>query len=77
MFEFASVLVALFLVVSIACPQLFERFKKQDDKKVGSSYWGVYNGTPTEDLHAHRVTAPKPGRSQKVVAGSFMYAGRK
>ena len=77
MFEFATLLLALGLVVSIACPQLFERFNKNEEKRVGSSYWGVYNGTPTEDLHNHRVTAPKKAKDKKIVAGSYMYAGRK
>lgn len=77
MFEFASLLLCLTLIVSIAYPQLFERFKKDEDKKVGSSYWGVYNGTPTEDLHSHRLTAPKPTKAKKVVAGSHMYAGKR
>jgi hypothetical protein len=77
MFEFATALLSVALIVSIACPQLFERFKKNDEKEVGSSYWGVYNGTPTEDLHNHHVRAPKKSKEKKIVAGSYMYAGRK
>lgn len=77
MFEVVSVLLALVLLIGIAFPQLFDGLKKEKTKTVGSSYWGVYDGTPTQDLGNHHVHAPKPGRNAKVVAGSSMYAGRR
>ena len=75
MFEVVSALLAVVLLVAIAFPQLLSNLKKDPTKQVGSSYWGVYDGTPTHDLHDHKVVAPKPARPKKVVAGSQMYAG--
>jgi hypothetical protein len=77
MFEVVSALLAVVLLVSIAFPQLFAHFKKDPEKTVGSSYWGVYDGTPTHDIKDHKMVAPKPGRKAKVIAGSQMYAGSK
>jgi len=75
MFELVSAVLAVVLLVAIALPELFSHFKKDPTKEVGSSYWGVYDGTPTHDMHNHKVVAPKPARKKPVVAGSQMYAG--
>ena len=77
MFELVSALLAVVLLIGIAFPQLLIILKKDPDKQVGSSYWGVYDGTPNQDLHEHKIQAPKPGRKSHVVAGSHMYAGRR
>jgi hypothetical protein len=77
MFELVSALLAMVLLVGIAFPQLLTLLQKDPDKKVGSSYWCVYDGTPVTDLHDKKIAAPKPGRKSHVVAGSHMYAGRR
>jgi hypothetical protein len=77
MFEVVSAFLAVVLLGSIAFPHVLDKLKKDPTKKVGSSYWGVYDGTPTHDLQNHHLNAPKPSKSVKVVAGSAMYAGRR
>lgn len=77
MFEVVSALLAAVLLTAIAFPQLFSSLKKDPKKLVGSSYWGVYNGTPTDDVTPNRIQVPKPARKRHVVAGSSMYAGRR
>jgi hypothetical protein len=55
MFELVSALLAVVLLVGIAFPQLLTLLQKDPEKKVGSSYWGVYDGTPLTDLHDKKI----------------------
>jgi hypothetical protein len=77
MFEFLTALLAVLILLSIACPKRFFPEREQRKvKRVHSSYWGVYHGTPLHaDPSAPTVEVPKPMRKWKVVAGSQMYAG--
>jgi hypothetical protein len=77
MFEFVSALVALFLLLAIAFPNLIVPQIKGKKKKVGSAYWGVYEGTALSDTGEGRVEIPTPTRKIHITAGSGMYASGK
>ncbi len=78
MFEFFSAVVAIFLLLTIAFPQLLvpNTGKK---KKVGSSYWGVYGDAPNIDTpdESASIEVPRPARKAHPVYGSSMYASGK
>ncbi|HEY9791483.1 MAG TPA: hypothetical protein V6D22_13865 [Candidatus Obscuribacterales bacterium] len=78
MFEVVSVLLALYLLLSIAFPERFIPELKLKRKKVGSSYWGVYEGRAVTDAPEETtIDVPKPARFRKVVAGSSQYSNGK
>lgn len=76
MFEICGTVLAVYLLLMLAFPKVFLPPTKYRTKKVGSNYWGVYDGQPV-DLHPHAPTlqTPKPARLRHPVAGSSMYAG--
>jgi hypothetical protein len=48
------------------------------DRKLGPSYWGVYQGSPLEDaLHEQTVKPPEPCKDVEGAVGSGAYAGGK
>lgn len=79
MFEVVSGLLAVVLLAAMAFPHIFLTMKRQEKKLVGSSYWGVYKGLPTEDAPENqKIQMPDKSRNwMQVVAGSAMYAGKK
>jgi hypothetical protein len=78
MFEIVSVLLAVYLLLSIAFPERFIPEFKAKKKKVGSSYWGVYEGTETTDSPDETtIEVPKPARLRKIIAGSSQYSNGK
>jgi hypothetical protein len=75
MFEIIATAFAVYVLLAIAFPDRLLPQYKPKKKMLGSSYWGVYEGTPTEDLDSEgKIEAPKPARQQKMTAGSTMYA---
>jgi hypothetical protein len=77
MFEICSSLLALVLLASIAYPQLFIPQNKKK-KKVGSAYWGVYQGSELTDSPSEaKIECPRPARRWIPIAGSGMYASGK
>jgi hypothetical protein len=48
---------------------------KKKDKRLGPSYWGVYEGSELEEQEAMRtIVPPKPCKDADGVAGSGMYS---
>ena len=78
MFEIVSTLLAVLMLAVIAFPKYFVPSAEGKKKKVGSSYWGVYEGESLEDAPDEgRVECPRPARKWHVVAGSSQYASGK
>ncbi len=78
-FLFALVgVVAFTLLMVVAEPYRFMPESKGKKKKVGSTYWGAYEGCPVESpLEQCTIEIRKPTRKEKIVAGSLTYeAGR-
>ncbi len=75
MLEIIATIAALYLLLSTAFPDRLLPASRPKAKKVGSSYWGVYEATPTEDAEdLKKIEAPHPARKERNVAGSQMYA---
>ena len=74
MFEILSALLALFLLLSIAFPERFVPKLGNRKKKVGSAYWGVYEGSAVENTAEEgRVEIPKPAKKFRSIYGSSQY----
>jgi hypothetical protein len=77
-FEFFSCLLAGIMLIFIAFPQYFVPQVGGKRKKVGSSYWGVYEGESPQDLITEKsIEIPKPARKWIPIAGSSQYASGK
>jgi hypothetical protein len=75
MFEVVSALVAVFLLFLVAFPERFFPEGKRQTRKVGGSYWGVYEGaSPDEPRDGPKVEVQVPARRIGCVAGSEMYS---
>ena len=62
------------LLAGIAFPYHLIPEKERKVRKVGSSYWGIYEGTEGDEPEDMRVIEIKnPARKEKVIAGSIMY----
>jgi hypothetical protein len=69
---FTVIAVYLFLVVTL--PEYFFPFKAKKSKKVGSTYWGFYEGANSkESEETKKIEIMKPARKHKSIAGSTMY----
>ncbi|HEY9732621.1 MAG TPA: hypothetical protein V6C89_11955 [Drouetiella sp.] len=78
-FLFAFVgIVAFTLLMVVAEPHRFIPESKGPKKKVGSTYWGAYEGCPVESpSELCTIEIRKPTRKERIVAGSSTYeAGR-
>jgi hypothetical protein len=68
-------LIAGALLVFIAEPQRFLPEYEPKLKRVGGTYWGIYEGTETEEPEEMRtVELQKVSRKQQYIAGSTTYA---
>jgi len=66
---------AALVLLYMAFPQLLTPAGKRRKKMVGSTYWGVYEGQPTEDLESDKkIELTVPTGKERVVAGSATYA---
>lgn len=78
MFEFFSILLAAVMLAFIAFPQFFIPDSNGKRKKVGSSYWGLYEDeSPVESADEKSIEVPKPARKFHPIAGSSQYASGK
>jgi hypothetical protein len=68
--------VAAWVLLMIAFPKLFMPQPGSGKTKVGPTFWGVYDGAPTEENEANQRIELNPlvGTKRGVVAGSTMYA---
>jgi hypothetical protein len=69
---------AFFLLMFVAEPHRFIPESTGVKKKVGSTYWGIYEGCPVEaPVEQRTIEIRKPTRKEKNIAGSTTYeAGR-
>ncbi|HEY9772561.1 MAG TPA: hypothetical protein V6C81_01995 [Planktothrix sp.] len=68
-------IIAAFLLVFIAEPQRFMPEYEPKKKKVGSTYWGIYEGNEVEEPEELRtVELQKVARPNQYAAGSTTYA---
>ena len=75
LFTLFGFIIATGILVSIAFPDKIFPEPEPEKKKVGSVYWGAYEGTSTECIEeAGTVEVQKAARKERVVAGSAMYA---
>lgn len=66
---------ALVLLLVIAEPDRFLPSGDSKKDKVGSTYWGVYEGKPVVEAEENRtIELKKSKRKECVVAGSATYA---
>ncbi|MBS2004916.1 MAG: hypothetical protein JST44_25620 [Cyanobacteria bacterium SZAS LIN-5] len=75
-FLFALVgVVAFVLLLVVSEPHRFLPESKGPKKKVGSTYWGAYEGCPVESpMEQCTIEIRKSTRKEKIVAGSQTYA---
>ncbi|CAN5676589.1 hypothetical protein BH10CYA1_BH10CYA1_55350 [soil metagenome] len=71
-------IVAFTLLMVVAEPYRFIPESKGAKKKVGSTYWGIYEGCAIESpIEQRTIEIRKPTRKEKNIAGSTTYeAGR-
>jgi len=71
-------IVAFTLLMVVAEPHRFIPESKGVKKKVGSTYWGIYEGCAIEaPVEQRTIEIRKPTRKEKIIAGSTTYeAGR-
>lgn len=67
-------LIALALLVVIAEPYRFLPQWEEKKKFVGSTYWGIYPGTSSEDGEGQTIELRKACRKERYTAGSSTYA---
>lgn len=77
--EAATMLVGVILIFAIllfiAEPKRFLPEPAKRQKRVGSTYWGFYEGTEAEEPEAMRTVELKDvARKQQYVAGSITYS---
>jgi len=66
---------AVIVLLYMAFPQVLTPEGKRRKKTVGSTYWGVYEGQPTEDLESEKnIELKVPSGKERVVAGSATYS---
>lgn len=74
LFFFVGV-VAFTLLMVVAEPHRFLPERKAEKKKVGSPYWGIYEGCAIEaPVEQRTIEIRKPTRKEIVTAGSQTYA---
>ena len=67
--------VAFALIMFVLEPYRFLPDFEGKAKKVGSAYWGIYDGASTKDIEAlQSVAVCKPARKHIYTAGSATYA---
>lgn len=67
--------VALFLLLAIAEPYRFIPAFEARKRKVGSTYWGVYQGTPSDEPEGNRtIELQAVTRKEPCVVGSSSYS---
>jgi hypothetical protein len=65
---------AVVVLLYMAFPQTLTPEGKRRKKTVGSTYWGVYEGQPTEDLESEKkIELAVPTAKERVIAGSATY----
>jgi hypothetical protein len=75
LFYGVSGLVVLFLLLIVAEPYRFFPEEKPEKKKVGSTYWGVYEGASFEEAESEKtIVIEKSKRKERTVYGSRAYA---
>jgi hypothetical protein len=74
MLEIVGSVLAIVILAVIAFPRFFAP-PEPKAKRVGSNYWGYYEGTSEHaNEDAGQMTVPKPARHNHPVAGSQSYA---
>lgn len=78
LFNIACLFLAIAILLVIAFPERFLPASKKKKKKVGSTYWGAYEGQATENTEEEKtIQVEHPARKEKVIGGSYLYnAGR-
>lgn len=72
----AGVVIVCALLAFIAEPKRFMILSQEKTpKKVGSTYWGIYEGTPSEEPESMRTVELKDvARKEVYIAGSSTYS---
>ncbi len=75
MFYLVSIAILLAMLFFVAEPYRVIPDGKPKKKRVGSTYWGIYEGTPIVEPDAMRtIEVEKSTRKEKYIAGSSTYA---
>lgn len=73
--SFLGLVLGASILLHIAFPNLILPEEKPKKKRVGSTYWGVYDSVVTDEPEEMKtIEVPKAARKERVVAGSSMYA---
>ncbi len=74
-FYTVCIVIAIGVLLFIAEPHRFMPEETEKKKKVGSTYWGIYEGTPIVEPEAMRtIEVRRSTRKEKYIAGSATYA---
>ena len=78
MFYAVCIIIALGTLAFVAEPYRFMPEEEEKKKKVGSTYWGIYEGVPIVEPEAMRtIEVRRSTRKEKNIAGSATYAAGK
>ena len=74
-FYTVCIAIAIGTLLFVAEPYRFMPEESEKKKKVGSTYWGIYEGTPIVEPEAMRtIEVRRSTRKEKYIAGSATYA---
>jgi hypothetical protein len=74
LFNIVCLLIAIAILLVVAFPDRFLPSKPKKKKKVGSTYWGAYEGAPPDEPEEEKtIQVEHPARKEKVIGGSYMY----
>jgi hypothetical protein len=74
-FEIVTAIMAILVLLVIACPERLLPVGKKQTRRVGASYWGVYeNAAPDDPAECATIEVHEPARKPSEVVGSQMYA---
>ncbi|HEY9716845.1 MAG TPA: hypothetical protein V6C69_05230 [Trichormus sp.] len=72
---FFGALVAVVLLIAIAEPLRFMPEFEKKKKRVGSTYWGIYQGASTDEPEAMcTIELQQVARKERYIAGSVTYS---
>ncbi len=70
-----GLLIAASVLLMMAFPRRVAELIQKKSRKVGCTYWGVYEGAATEETDTEKLIEIKePSAKERITAGSTMYA---
>ena len=74
-FYAVGIVISIAILLFVAEPYRFMPEPEEKKKKVGSTYWGIYEGTPIDEPESMRtIEVRRSTRKEIYIAGSGTYA---